>query len=103
MAQLLELKATFFYKDWQLFRARDARGLALRIRSRLKKASWISGISSAVFFVMFGIETLLNFGAENAGPALFRAATAVFFLITTWYGNREQKKVEDLLDSLNLK
>ncbi len=26
MAQLFELKATFLYKDWQLFRARDAKG-----------------------------------------------------------------------------
>ncbi|MBT3449842.1 MAG: hypothetical protein HOC28_04250 [Bacteroidetes Order II. Incertae sedis bacterium] len=89
MAQLFELKATFLYKDWQLFRARDAKGLALRIRSRLKIASWVAGISSAVFFITFAFETFSKFGSEDPGPAIFRAAMSLFFLISTWYGHRE--------------
>ena len=102
MAQILELRAGFMYKDWQLFRERNATELAMRIQKRLRKATLFMALSTVWFILAFAYETFSNFGQEGMTLALLRALFAALSFGGTIFSMRQTKKTENLLSSLEV-
>ena len=93
MAELLTLRALFFYKDWQLFRQHEPEALIARLTKRVNRVSIVMMMLVIVYAVLLVIGLMLGTGSQSTLDWVLRSALLLLYGFLAVHSLRSRKKL----------